>query len=382
VKTGGPPKRSQYSTHVTNTPRALAALVVAVSTWLAVGQLAVGRGAAQSASPTPQAAAQTTPETPLPRVYLVATGGTISNRSGGRLSVDELIQSIPNLPRYVRAEGEQFSNISSGAMTLKNWLDLSRRVNERLKDDRDLAGVVVTSGTDTLEELAFFLHLTVRDERPVVIVGAMRNPSTLGYEGAANLEDAFRVAAEPASRGMGALVVLNDEINSAREATKTDSLRLDTFTSRRYGILGVADNDRVVFFRKPVKRHTAQSEFDIRAIDELPRVDVILTYQDAPGDLIRAAVDAGAKGIVIAGAGAGATSGTQSDGLRYAAEKNVFVVTTTRAGSGRVPGGGRGRGGYRLNGDDLQPIKARVLLMLALATTSDPAELQRIFREY
>jgi len=346
------------------------------------GQLAASRAAAQATATQQPAQPQAAPETPRPGVYLFATGGTISNRRGGRLSVDELIQSIPNLPRYVRAEGEQFSNTSSGAMTLKNWVDLSRRINERLKDDQDLAGVVVTSGTDTLEELAYFLHLTVRDERPVVVVGAMRNPSTLGYEGAANLEDAFRVAAEPASRGMGALVVLNDEINSAREATKTDSLRLDTFTSRRSGILGVADNDRVVYVRKPVKRHTAQSEFDIGAIDELPRVDVILTYQGAPGDLIRAAVDAGAKGIVIAGAGAGATSGTQSDGMRYATEKNVFVVTTTRAGSGRVPGGGRGRGGYRLNGDDLQPIKARVLLMLALATTSDPAELQRILREY
>jgi L-asparaginase len=179
---------------------------------------------------------------------------------------------------------------------------------------------------------------------------------------------------------MGALVVLNDEINSAREATKTDSLRLDTFESRRYGILGVADNDRVSYFRKPVKRHTADSEFDITSISELPRVDVILTYQGAPGDLIRAAVDAGAKGIVVAGAGAGATSGTQSDGVRYATEKSVFVVTTTRAGSGRVPGGGRG--GFRMNGDDLQPLKARVLLMLALATTQDPAEVQRIIREY
>ena len=356
----------------------LAALAAALTTW-GVGAQPVPAHADFSAQ------AQTVPtqaanETPPPRVHLLATGGTISNRTGSRLTVDELIQAVPNLGRYVRAEGEQFANVSSGAMTLAQWIDLSRRINERMRADQELAGVVVTSGTDTLEELAYFLHLTVRDPRPVVIVGSMRNPSTLGYEGAANLEDAFRVAAEPASRGMGALVVLNDEINSAREATKTDSLRLDTFESRRYGILGVADNDRVSYFRKPVKRHTADSEFDVASITELPRVDVVLTYQDAPGDLIRAAVDAGAKGIVIAGAGAGATSGTQSDGMRYATEKEVFVVTTTRAGSGRVPGGGRG--GFRLNGDDLQPIKARILLMLALATTKDPAEVQRIFREY
>jgi L-asparaginase len=357
-----------------------AAGIVALTTWLAGDQSAT-TSRALTAHQGQTATAQAPSETPRPRVFLFATGGTISNRTGGRLTVDELMQAVPNLGRYVRAEGEQFSNISSGAMTIKHWVDLSRRINDRLKNDADLAGVVVTSGTDTLEELAYFLHLTVRDPRPVVIVGSMRNPSTLGYEGAANLEDAFRVAAEPASRGLGALVVLNDEINSAREATKTDSHRLDTFESRRYGILGVADNDRVVYVRKPVKRHTADSEFDIASIDALPRVDVILTYQDAPGDLIRAAVDAGAKGIVVAGAGAGATSGTQSDGMRYAAEKSVFVVMTTRAGSGRVPAGGRSAG-FRLNGDDLQPIKARILLMLALATTSDAAQVQRIFREY
>jgi L-asparaginase len=240
---------------------------------------------------------------------------------------------------------------------------------------------VVTSGTDTLEELAYFLHLTVRDERPVVVVGAMRNPSTLGYDGAANLEDGFRVAADPASRGLGTLVVLNDEINSAREVTKTDALRLDTFTSRAYGLLGVADRDRIVYYRKPVKRHSAASEFDVNAITALPRVDVLLTYQGAPGDLIRTAVDAGAKGLVIAGAGAGATSGTQGEGLRYATDKQVFVVTTTRTGSGRVAGG-RGGNAYRLSGDDLQPLKIRVLLMLALAATSDPAEVRRVLGEY
>jgi L-asparaginase len=329
-----------------------------------------------------QTAAEAQPE--LPRVYIFATGGTISNRNGGRLTVEELIASAPDLGRYVRAEGEQFSNTSSGALTLEQWLDLSRRINRRLKADAGLSGIVVTVGTDTLEELAYFLHLTVRDERPVAVVGAMRNPSTLGYEGAANLEDGFRVAGDPASRGLGTVVVLNDEINSAREVTKTDALRLDTFSSRAYGLLGVADRDRVVYYRKPVKRHSAASEFDVEAIESLPRVDVILTYQGASGDLIRAAVDAGAAGIVIAGAGAGATSGTQGDGIRYALEKNVFVVSTTRTGSGRVAGG-RGRGGadaYRLAGDDLQPIKARILLMLALTVSTEPDQVRRIVAEY
>lgn len=326
---------------------------------------------------TPQASPQASA---LPRVHLFATGGTISNRNGGRLSVDELIQSIPGLDRRVQATGEQFSNVASGSVTMEMWLDLARKINRKLRDDPGLAGVVVTSGTDTLEELAYFLHLTVRDERPCVVVGSMRNPSTLGYEGAANLEDAFVVAADPASRGKGGLVVLNDEINSSREVTKTDSRSLSTFSSKEYGVLGTVF-DSVQYFRTPVRRHTAKSEFDVDKIKELPRVDVILTYQGAPGDLIKAAADNGAKGIIIAGAGAGATSGTQGDGITYATGKGVFVVTTTRTGSGGVGAGGRGAS-LRIGGDDLQPVKARVLLMLALATTTDPAEVQRIFREY
>lgn len=323
----------------------------------------------------PQAAAAPAPAGP--RVRLVATGGTISNRAGGRLSAEELVKSIPALTRYATPEFEQFANTSSSSLTLRQWLDLSKRVNTLFRDDAALAGVVVTSGTDTLEELAYFLNLTVRDERPVVVVGSMRNPSTLGYEGAANLLEGFRVAADPASRGRGALVVLNDEINAAREVTKTDALRLQTFQTRGYGILGVVDGDRVVYYRRVERRHTAASEFDVFAIDELPRVDVLLTYQGASGDLIKAAIDAGARGIVLATAGAGALSGTQGEGLQYASTKSVPVVITTRAGSGRISGGGG-----RIAGEDLAPIKARILLMLGLTKTTDPAELRRMFREY
>lgn len=340
---------------------------------------------AQPPAPPPQAPVAAPQAAPLPKVFLFATGGTISNRVGGRLTVDELIASLTNLPRYVRAEGEQFANTSSSALTLEQWLDLSRRINARFKADPELAGVVVTSGTDTLEELAYFLHLTVRDERPVVVVGSMRNPSTLGYEGAANLEDGFRAAADPMSRGMGTVVVLNDEINSAREVTKTDALSLDTFQSGRYGVLGVVDSAGVAYYRRTVRRHSAQSEFDVNAITTLPRVDVVYTYQGATGDVIQAVVDAGAKGVVLGTAGAGATSGTQGQGISYATGKGVFVVTTTRAGQGRIAGGGGGRGGaptFRISGDDLTPIKARILLMLAIATTTDGAQIQRMFREY
>jgi L-asparaginase len=344
-----------------------------------------------AAQARPQPAPTPTPE--APRVRLIATGGTISNKVGGRLTANELVALIPDVEGWARPEAEQFSNLASAELTLDQWLALSKRINGLFDDDRGLAGIVITSGTDTLEELAYFLDLSVHSDRPVVVVGSMRNPSTLGYEGAANLQQAFRVAATPAARGRGVLVVLNDEINAAREVTKTDALRLNTFQSRGYGILGVVDADRVVFYREAVKRHTVNSEFDITMVSALPRVDVVMVYQGASGDLIKAAVDQGARGIVMATAGAGATSGTQREGMAYATAKGVFVVITTRAGSGRIaarvrPAATRaaGRspqpGDYQIAGEDLAPVKARILLMLALARTQDPADIQRIFTEY
>jgi L-asparaginase len=338
------------------------------------------------------------PAAAQPRVRLVATGGTISNRNGGRLTAEDLVNAMPGVEQYAKPEYEQFANVASSQLTLDQWLGLAKRINELFATDADLGGIVVTSGTDTLEETAYFLNLTVRSEKPVVMVGSMRNPSTIGYEGAANLLEGFRVAASPDARGKGVLVVLNDEINAAREVTKTDALRLNTFQSRPYGVLGVVDADRVVFYRAPVKRHTATSEFDVRSVTALPRVDVILVYQGADGDLIQAAVDRGAKGIVVAGAGAGAVSGTQRDGEVYAVKKGAIVVTTTRTGSGRIapprrsanatPPSGNANAltpdeqRRLVAGEDLLPVKARVLLMLALTRTSDPAEIQRIFSEY
>ncbi len=343
-----------------------------------------------------EAWAQPAPAASPPRVHFIATGGTISNRDGGRLTAEELVKSMPGVDRHAKLTFEQFANVSSSELTLQQWLDLSKRINEVFANEKDVAGVVVTSGTDTLEETAFFLHLTIRDPRPVVVVGSMRNPSTMGYEGAANLLEGVRVAADPAARNKGALVVLNDEINSARNVTKTDALRLQTFRSREYGLLGVVDRDRVVFFSQIAQRTNERVEFDVTRFTELPRVDVIMVYQGATGDLIKAAVDAGAKGIVMATAGAGATSGTQSQGLQYAAEKGVFVVTTTRAGSGRIapprtdgppPSFLRNeamqrRRQFAISGEDHIPVKARVLLMLALSQSTDRNEIQRIFSEY
>lgn len=325
-----------------------------------------------------------------PLVRLLATGGTIANRPGQRLTAEELIDSIPGLNEHVTVETEQFSNVSSAALTLDDWLRLSTRVNALLAERPELAGVVVTSGTDTLEETAFFLHLTVRSDRPVVVVGAMRNPSLIGYDGPANLLQAFRVAASPESRGRGTLVVLNGQINSARDVTKSDTHSLETFTSRERGILGLVDRDRVLYYRHLDSRHTSTSEFDVSNIDVLPRVDIVMVYQGASGDFIRSLVVAGARGIVVASAGAGATTREQRDALAEAARQGRVVVISSRTGGGRVarpadgpqPGGGEDRGYPRVYAEDLTPLKARILLMLGLTRSGNVDELQRMFAEY
>jgi L-asparaginase len=322
-------------------------------------------------------------EDQLPRIRFIATGGTIASRGGSRMSAEEVLQLVPGLQRHARPEPEQFANIASTAMTLDQWIQLAKRVNEVFEGDTGVGGAVITSGTDSLEELAYFLHLTVRTNKPVVLVGAMRNAGAPGYEGPANLLDAFRVAASAESRGKGILVVLNDEINSAREVTKTDAMRVQTFQSRPYGILGVVDPDRVVYYREPLKRHTQRTEFDVSALTTLPRVDIMMFYQGASSDLLRASVDAGAKGIIIAVAGADLTGGSLAPGISYAERQGVVVVAATRTGSGRIAAlsGSRGREGM-IGGEDLTPLKARILLMLALTKTQSAAEIQRMFTEY
>ena len=316
----------------------------------------------------------------LPRVRFIATGGTIATRGGTRMTAEEVLQLVPGLQRHARPEPEQFANVASTAMTLEQWVQLAKRVNDVFDQDPGLTGAVITSGTDSLEELAYFLHLTIKTTKPVVLVGAMRNAGALGFEGPANLLDAFRVAASVESRGKGILVVLNDEINSAREVTKTDALRVQTFQSRQYGVLGVVDPDRVVYYREPVRRHTHRSEFDVSALVSMPRVDIMMFYQGASSDLLRAAVDAGAKGIVIAVAGADLTGGSLAPGITYAERQGVVVVAATRTGSGRIAAqsAGRAREGM-IGAEDLTPLKARILLMLALARTQSPAEIQRMF---
>ena len=208
---------------------------VSLAVLLCLATVAMPAMAGQGAAPSSPAAVTqpaTAPASPLPRVRLVATGGTISNRRGGRLTADEIVASVPGMADVAAVDAEQFANVASAQITLDQWLALARRLNAIFRDDPSLSGIVVTSGTDTLEELAYFLHLTVRDRRPVVVTGSMRNPSQVGYEGPANLLASVRVAADARAAGRGVLVVLNDEINGARDVTKTDALRLQHVRSR------------------------------------------------------------------------------------------------------------------------------------------------------
>ena len=328
-----------------------------------------------------------------PVVRLIATGGTIANHPNGRLSADELVALVPSLSRFISVETEQFSNIPSSAIGLDHWLELSNRLNTILDERPDLNGIVVTTGTDTLEETAYFLNLTVKSDRPIVVVGAMRTPDKVGYDGSANLLDGFKVAAAAASRGRGVLVVLNEQIHEARNVSKSHAQRLDAFDSGAYGPMGSVESDRIVYHRRPMRRHTRRTEFDPSIIDQLPRVDIVMSYLGATGNLIAAAHQTGAKGLIIAAAGAGATTPEQSDVLQKVIDADLTVVITTRTGSGQIPTRRSGNpsndnrsnwryANNRISGGDLTPIKARVLLMLALSQTSNSTEIQRMFRVY
>jgi L-asparaginase len=328
-----------------------------------------------------------------PRLHLIATGGSIAGRDDGRLGAAELLAIAPGIDRIARVEAEQLRNVSSSLLTLADWIAVSRRIRERFAADRDLAGLLVTCGTDTLEELAYFLHLTVADARPVVVVGAMRTPDARGYDGGANLAAAVRTAAARGARTQGVLVVMNGEIHSARDVSKADAARLSAFESPAAGRLGLVRPERVVFERRAAKRHTLSSEFDVGSLGELPRVDVVLFYQGASGDLIQAALDRGARGVIVAVAGADVSGGTMGSAIARAAGQRVPVVLATRTGSGRVSLGNAQPGPFDrlldadelpfvVSAEDLPPLKARILLMLGLTKTRDPREIQRMFNEY
>jgi L-asparaginase len=321
------------------------------------------------------------PQNKLPLVKVVATGGTIANTPSGRLHAGEVADAIPELKTVARLEVEEVIRVASSAITVENWLTLARRIAEVLAEP-DVSGVVVTHGSNTVEETAYFLSLTVKSDKPVVLTAAQRQFTTLSSDSPKNFLQAVRVAASDEARGKGALVVTNDMNHAARDVSKNISTRLETYSSRDLGALGFVDDDRIAFFRLPVKRHTLATPFDIRPVSHLPRVDIIYAYAGADGALIESAVARGAAGIVIAGFPTGAGTPAMDDTVRNLVARGVPVVMTNRGGMGRVFDKRAAEARPFIWGDNLTPVKARVLLMLALTTTRDRAALQRIFEEY
>jgi L-asparaginase len=286
---------------------------------------------------------------------------------------------VPEAAAIARVREIPFRRLSSHALRSADWLELGQLV-QRLFDQDEADGVVITHGTNTLEETAYFLSLTLKSDRPVVLVGAMRPASAVSSDGDLNLLNALRVAAAPESRGKGALVVLNDTIHAARSVTKTATQRVETFQARDLGPLGYADGDsQVVYYQAPTRGHTLATPFDIRTLADLPRVDVITSYVDADGVFVNAAVEAGARGLVSAGTGGGRMTPTEEAAYDRAQAQGVVICQASRVGSGRVarsPGmAARGI----VAADNLPPWKARILLALALTRTTDPDTIQRLF---
>ena len=326
-----------------------------------------------------------------PRVAVILTGGTIEAighdrldlasyiETGQRVAPGELLARVAELNDVAEVSEIPFGRLTSHAMTDENIADIADTVAGLFERD-EADGVVVTQGTNTIDEVAYTLHLTIEGERPVVVAGAMRPSSGIGHEGELNLLNAVRVAAEPASVGIGTVVVLDDTIHSARDVSKSNTMRVWAFQSRDAGPLGIADSDaRVIYAHRPARPHGGATPFRVADLRALPRVDVVVTYQGSDGALIEAAVAAGARGIISAGTGAGWPTPWEVEALKRAAAAGVVICQASRTGSGRVPrtSGMRERGWIAAG--DLQPWKARVLLRLALTKTADPETIQAWF---
>jgi len=330
-----------------------------------------------------------------PRVALIGTGGTISSIGRGSLDLweymdtsrkaepDELLARFPEAAEAAEIVSVRFRAVGSTAIGPAEWIALDAAVHDAVAREAPLDGVVITHGTATLEETAYFLNLAIRVDLTVVIVGAQRPASGLSSDAGMNLVGAVRVAAAPEARGLGVLVVLNDEIQAAREVTKTSTLRLETFRSADVGMLGYADPDgRVAIYRRPARRHAPGTEFDVSGRLDLPRVDIAYSYADADRTAIDAFVAAGARGIVSASLAPGMTTAVEQTALVEARRRGVLVVLSSRAGSGRVlPRAVLRERGFVV-ADNLLPQKARILAMLALTRSEDPVEVQRMFDQY
>jgi L-asparaginase len=314
----------------------------------------------------------------MPLIKIIATGGTIANTGHGLIAFDEVLKDIPQARAMANFEITEATRVRSGSIRLAHWLDVARAAADAAEDSR-VDAIIVTHGTFTTEETAYFLHLTVSTEKPLVVVASQRKHDQVGNDGDRNLLDAIRLALSPDARGKGVLVTLHEEIHSAREVMKTNQ-RPGGFVSSRHSMLGHIEDDQVSFYATPTRRHTFRSEFDIRNIHDLPRVDIIAAYVGGDDAAARACVAAGAQGLVISGyAYNGRPSAEQLEGIEKIAASGIPVVFSNRGGQGRIPVDWEDP---FIQGDSLIPHKARILLMLGLTKTKDPRELQRMFNEY
>ena len=330
----------------------------------------------------------------LPKVAFIGTGGTISSLGSGpldvqdygstnnRMQADEIIAMFPSLADVAQVVPIRYANIVSPGIGFSDWRALVLACDKAVADHPDLTGIVIGHGTASLEETAYALNLTVKVDIPVVLVGSQRPASGLSTDAGMNLVSAVRTAASPSARGMGVLVVLNEEIQAAREVTKTSTLRMQTFRTRDFGVLGHADADRIAFYRAPVRRRAPDTEFDIRTLDAMPRVDIAYAYAGSDGTAIRAFAAAGARGIVSAGFAPSFPTPLDTEALALAAKEGIVVALSTRAGSGRVFPGQKLHDNGFISADNLNPQKARILLAFALTLTDDPALIATFFETY
>ncbi len=325
-------------------------------------------------------------------VVILATGGTIAGAAAtgtqlgytsGAVGIDVMIAAVPGITDLANLKGEQISNVGSQDMSFAILLTLAKRINELAKSP-DVDGFVITHGTDTMEESAYFLNLTCKTDKPIVMVGSMRPSTAVSADGPLNLYNAVAVAADPNSKGRGVLLVMNDWIHGAHSLTKTSTTAVQTFMSPVRGLVGTVSYGKDDFYSTPGWKHTTQSEFDVAQVATVPRVDVIFVGMDASPELINASAAGGAKGIVLAGVGNGNMNKALVTAAANAVKKGVVVVRSSRVITGTV-----GRN-VELNddelgfiaSDELNPQKARILLTLALLKPHTPAELQTLFRTY
>ncbi len=315
----------------------------------------------------------------LPLVKIVATGGTIANTPDGRISAEAVIRDVPEIADYARVEILDHVRIGSSSMTPTVWIGLAKAINEIFQKEPEVAGIVVTHGTQTTEETSYFLNLTVNSDKPVALAASQRRHGTLGNDGDRNLLDAIRVVSDPQARGKGVFVILDEEIKSSRDVLKTGR-RPGAFNTRGVGVLGYVDPDQVTFYHSPVRKHTYQSEFDVGQIESLPQVEIMSTAAGASGVILEALADLELGGLVFQGFPVQTRlAPEQRDPLKALAEGGLPIVITNRGGEGRAQ---VISGDSFVEGDNLPPQKARILLMLALTKTRDLGEIQRIFNEY